>query len=37
MVAGFVLDSLKISGDLPELPDFVKRSNSGRRLVGTYK
>jgi hypothetical protein len=37
MVAGFVLDGQKVAGDQPELPEFVRRQNSGRKLVGTYK
>jgi serine/threonine protein kinase len=37
MVAGFVLESQKLKFDAPHLPDFVKSSNPGKRLVGTYK
>jgi hypothetical protein len=37
MVPAFVLDGQKVAAPLPELPDFVRRQNTGRKLVGTYK
>ena len=37
MVAGFVLDSQKLSTPQPHLPDYVMSQNAGRKLVGTYK
>jgi serine/threonine-protein kinase len=37
MVAGFVLEGQKLAGDLPQLPEHVRRQNPGRKLVGTYK
>jgi hypothetical protein len=37
VVAGFVLEGQKVAGGLPQLPEYVRRANSGRKLVGTYK
>jgi hypothetical protein len=36
-IAGFVLDSQRVSGAQPHLPDFVLKGNVGRRLAGSYK
>ena len=36
-MAGFVLDSQKLSGDQPHLPEFVLNREAGKKLVGTYK
>jgi len=36
-VAGFVLDSQRVSATQPHLPSFVTSRESGRKLNGTYK
>ncbi len=36
-VAGFVLDSQKVSGQTPHLPDFVINKNKGMKLTGNYR
>ncbi len=36
-VAGFVLDSQKLSGSTPHLPEFVINKNKGMKMNGSYK